>query len=390
MARLGLLDDGLVQRTKAPSVEEGALRPDGDGEHHAVFDPVVAREEALERRRHRVRLDLGEVAEQADVDAEDRHLCLLHEVDGAQHRAVAAEADREHDVLGELLVGHREVEEVDGLGVAERHAHLVASLVQPLHGLAASSAALARWLCTTSVTALIEGSPPRTTKSIAAPGGRCDTAGGRGGMHEELDVPLRSSYGRHHPPHDDRSVSQERALHRLENRAPDRWVPDDAPASIGLGLSCLELRLHEEHEVGALVAHVDECVEHRADRDEREVGDDKVEQAVLGSGHRADVHPLVHLDTGVVTQRGDGSARGRRRPQRRERRPPRGGNRVKPPVDAPASRQRSPSTSMSNVWRAATSLSPPRLTKRAGGPSISTGSPAPTMRLALAAARPRP
>ena len=29
-----------------------------------------------------------------------------------------------------------------------------------------------------------------------------------------------------------------------------------------------------------------------------------VEQAVLGSGHRADVHPLVHLDSGVVTHRG--------------------------------------------------------------------------------------
>ena len=123
-------------------------------------------------------------------------------------------------------------------------------------------------------------------------------------MHEELDVPLRSPHRRHHPPNDDRSASQERALDRLEHRAPHRGVSYDAPAPIGLDLSRLELRLHEEHEVGALVADADERVEHGADRDEREVGDDQVEQAVLGSGHRADVHPLVHLDSGIVTHRG--------------------------------------------------------------------------------------
>ena len=72
----------------------------------------------------------------ADVHPEDGYLCVLHEVDGAQHRAVATEADGERDVLGELVVGHREIEEADGLGVGERHAHLVATFVQPLHGLA--------------------------------------------------------------------------------------------------------------------------------------------------------------------------------------------------------------------------------------------------------------
>ena len=53
----------------------------------------------------------------------------VHEVDGAQHRAVAAEADGQREVLGELVVGHREMEQVDGLGVRERHAHLMAAFV---------------------------------------------------------------------------------------------------------------------------------------------------------------------------------------------------------------------------------------------------------------------
>ena len=47
---------------------------------------------------------------------------------------------------------------------------------------------------------------------------------------------------------------------------------------------------------------------------------------------------------------------------------------VKPPVDAPTSRATSPSTSMPNPLRAASSLSPPRPTYRGGGPSTTTAS----------------
>ena len=51
-----------------------------------------ARHRLSDRRQRVGRLDLGEVAELADVDAEDRHPGGGDEVDGAQHRAVAAEA----------------------------------------------------------------------------------------------------------------------------------------------------------------------------------------------------------------------------------------------------------------------------------------------------------
>ena len=62
---------------------------------------------------------------------------------------------------------------------------------------------------------------------------------------------------------------------------------------------------------------------------------------------------------------------------------------VKPPVEAPASRAVRPATSIPNASRAASSLSPPRLTKRGPGPRRATGSSASTMRAALVAGTPR-
>ena len=53
---------------------------------------------------------------------------------------------------------------------------------------------------------------------------------------------------------------------------------------------------------------------------------------------------------------------------------------VNPPVEAPASSARRPATSTANRSSAATSFSPPRETKRAGGPSRWTGSSGDTSR----------
>ncbi len=58
------------------SVCVGADAAQGRVEHHPLLDPPLAGFRAgsptLERRRERRRLDLGEIAEQADVDADDR------------------------------------------------------------------------------------------------------------------------------------------------------------------------------------------------------------------------------------------------------------------------------------------------------------------------------
>ena len=70
-------------------------------EHHALRHREVAGEQARQRRVELVGLDLGEVAELADVDAEDRHRRRVHEIDRVQHRAVAAERDHEIETVGE-------------------------------------------------------------------------------------------------------------------------------------------------------------------------------------------------------------------------------------------------------------------------------------------------
>ena len=66
-------------------------------QHHPLLDPPLAGFRpggpALQRRGQRRRLDLGEIAEQTDVDADDRHPRPAEHLDGAQHRAVAAEAE---------------------------------------------------------------------------------------------------------------------------------------------------------------------------------------------------------------------------------------------------------------------------------------------------------
>ena len=72
-------------------------------EHHALRHGEVAGEQPRHRRIELVGLDLGEVAELADVHAEDRHRRRVHEVDRVQHRAVAAERDDEIETVGEAL-----------------------------------------------------------------------------------------------------------------------------------------------------------------------------------------------------------------------------------------------------------------------------------------------
>ena len=61
---------------------------------------------------------------------------------------------------------------------------------------------------------------------------------------------------------------------------------------------------------------------------------------------------------------------------------------VNPPVEAPASRQRRPSTAMSHRVSAASSLNPPRLAQVASAPATTKASPAATNRAGLSAGAP--
>ena len=82
------------------------------------------------------------------------------------------------------------------------------------------------------------------------------------------------------------------------------------------------------------------------------------------------------------------AVRARRRPRTRGRRRRWSRQSVKPPVDAPASRARLPATSIVNRSSAPASLSPPRDTKRGGGPVSVIGSAGETWRAGVAAGAP--
>ena len=101
MAGAQLLEHRLVEREP-----RAAGRPVDSTSTASIMRSDTAKSPArrrVERRVELVGLDLGEVAELADVDAEHGTRRRVHEVDGAQHRAVAAERDDEVEPVGELV-----------------------------------------------------------------------------------------------------------------------------------------------------------------------------------------------------------------------------------------------------------------------------------------------
>src|SRR5581483_10096003 len=122
VAHRRLLQHRLVQRERG-----GAGGLHADLEQHPLLDLVVTAEEAFERARHVDRLHLGEVAELADVHAEDRGARGSDEIDGAQHRAVASEAHRQVEAVADVVVAVAGADTADtGRDrVGFRDAHLV-------------------------------------------------------------------------------------------------------------------------------------------------------------------------------------------------------------------------------------------------------------------------
>ena len=190
----------------------------------------------------RLRLDLGEVAEQADVHADDRDRRAVEQLDGAQHRAVAAEAERELGACRRIVFGG----EV-GAGRARRRPR-------------ASSTARAR----AGAATMPQRAPaprPRFARGgpRAAPGSCVDLS--RVGADASCRVgcvactrnsrlPSPPVIGESHQP----STSHPAVAQRVARprRGPGRGSPGSVitPCPLRhLGPAGLELRLHQQHEV---------------------------------------------------------------------------------------------------------------------------------------------
>ncbi len=100
-----LRDDHVVQNAVVHQLLAGAL--DGGREHQAAVDGVVAREHEFERGEHVLDGEVREVAERAEVDAEDGRLGVADHARRADHRPVAAEDDDEVGAAHQLLVRER-------------------------------------------------------------------------------------------------------------------------------------------------------------------------------------------------------------------------------------------------------------------------------------------
>ena len=134
VAARGLLEDDLVERHHVGAPE----RPRGldvDGQHHAPLEGVAVAEERLQRGAEPVGLDVGEVAELAEVHSDDGDLGLGHQRHRAQHGAVAAQAHHHVEAVAEPVLGDRQLGATRPLGVRRRDAHLVAQVEQPRRGL---------------------------------------------------------------------------------------------------------------------------------------------------------------------------------------------------------------------------------------------------------------
>ena len=209
---------------------------------------------AVHRRLELVGLDLGEVAELADVHAEDRHRRRVHEVDRVQHRAVATERDHEVETGRELVVVHAELGEPDHLRLRLRHAHVHAPLREPRRGRRARARARAR------------GRGAERARPRVVGLGSCrhsvrvgDDAGDRGRRRDPPDRGARARRTRCCRRR--RATATSRAHRTPRPRPPSASTTSRSTASCTDGVAHdaalaepgaarFELRLHQQHELG--------------------------------------------------------------------------------------------------------------------------------------------
>ena len=158
------------------------------------------------------RLHLGQVAHLTDVDAEHGRAAFVDEVDRAQHRAVTAERDREVEAGRELLTGARATSSSAPAGASSRHTRTVQPVAaQPRRGLARRARCATR-----SIRGAARGRPSGSSGPVSA---SCPVLGTGDGdrirpgcgderrrrraarapllaVHEELDVAVRAAHRR--------------------------------------------------------------------------------------------------------------------------------------------------------------------------------------------------
>ena len=119
----------------------------------------------------------------------------------------------------------------------------------------------------------------------------------------QLHVAVGPLERRLHRPHDGRAELGERAAYLLEHSGVHLGVANDAPASRCLRPSGLELRLHQQQEIGLRRGTGEERARHRSQRDERQVGHHDVDRSADGGSiEGADVGALPKVDALVVAE----------------------------------------------------------------------------------------
>ena len=138
-------------------MDDLAVELDPHRERHALLDDVVLSQHPVDGRREVRALGLGEEADVAEVDAEQRRLRLAGQFRRAQDRAIAAEHDRDFDVgRGDILTESRERRQLgrrhrEVVVLVERHHRHQASRDElPAHLHARLRASPSRPVCATT------------------------------------------------------------------------------------------------------------------------------------------------------------------------------------------------------------------------------------------------
>ena len=133
---------------------------------------------------------------------------------------------------------------------------------------------------------------------------RCGAGGPHPEVRQEFDVARRSAQRRRHHRHRCQAGrGGQRRGHIHQHPQVDGRVRHE-PAPADLRPARLELRLDEEHAVGAVARDAGQGRSHEPERDERQVGDEQVDGiAHVGRGEVAGVAAFPDGDPGVVAER---------------------------------------------------------------------------------------
>ena len=251
-------------------------------QREALFDVVVAVDDAAHGVVHVVALDLGEEPDVAHVDAEHRSGALAHELGRAQDRAVAAEHDREFDVADR----HVDAERGDLPQQGERVAELVAVVGRRAPAARPPRAAPPTTRCgggdgvvavrvrddQDAALGVGHGLPASRFTVLNHSVGLLPRPGARCAMNSAL--PCVPAIGEETTPQVPEPLVPRRPQHARDGVGAGRGIRHES--ALDRGAADLELRLHQQHEVGVGGGHRARGRQHVRERDEREIAGDEL------------------------------------------------------------------------------------------------------------------